>query len=95
MMTAQMLDRQAFLDGLDEWSGSTPLTVALGDIDEFAQLNDREGREVGDQAIAVVQRALRGSLPKGTYLARMGGDEFACALPGTTPALTVDAQSVA
>jgi diguanylate cyclase (GGDEF)-like protein len=85
MMTAQVLDRQAFLDGLDDWSSTTPLTVALTDIDGFAELNDRDGHDVGDQAIAVVQRALKGSLPKGTYLARMGGDEFACALPGATP----------
>jgi diguanylate cyclase (GGDEF)-like protein len=85
MMTAQLLDRQAFLDGLEGWAATTPLTVALADIDGFAELNDSEGHAVGDQAIAVVQRALKGSLPNGSYLARMGGDEFACALPGATP----------
>src|SRR4051812_9273548 len=84
MHSAMVVDRQAFLDGLPEWAGDTPLTVAYADIDDFTTLNQRHGREAGDQVIALVQRALKGSLPTGSSLARMGGDEFACALPGTT-----------
>src|SRR3954453_6940687 len=84
MHAATLVVRQAFLDGLAEWSDRPPLTVAYADIDDFTTVNERHGREAGDQVIALVQRALKGSLPTGSYLARMGGDEFACALPGTT-----------
>ena len=31
-----LVDRQAFFDGLGEWAETTPLTVSLSDINEFA-----------------------------------------------------------
>ena len=85
MTAASLVERDAFFDGLGEWAEPTPLTVALSDINEFAALNEQYGWATGDECLAIVQRALKGSLPTGSYLARTGGDEFACALPGTTP----------
>src|SRR5436190_13532545 len=85
MNSAMLLDRQQFIDGLADWAEDPPLTLVLSDIDGFATFNETNGAEAGDQVIALVQRALKGSLPTGSYLARLGGDEFGCALPGTTP----------
>ncbi|MEY2477363.1 MAG: diguanylate cyclase [Actinomycetota bacterium] len=65
------------------WSGPS-LTAAMVDLVAFAELNEHFGRKAGDRVIAAVQRALEGSLPAGASVARVGGDEWACVLPGTT-----------
>lgn len=53
-----------------------PLTVALIDLDDFKQINDRHGHLVGDQVLRqfaqTVQRALRST----DFIARYGGEEF-------------------
>ena len=56
--------------GLADWAAEPPLTVALADIDGFAVLNERHGHDAGDQVIALVQQAMKGSLPSGSYLVK-------------------------
>lgn len=74
-----------FSERLDDWAESPPLSVALADVDGFMAVNQDYGHDVGDEVLAFVERTLAASLPKGTKLARIGGDEFACALPRTSP----------
>ena len=57
------------------------MAVALCDLDGFAGINERFGRDVGDAVLRGWERTLRGSLPKDAVVARVGGDEYAAALP--------------
>lgn len=51
-----------------------PLVVAMMDLDDFKQINDRFGHEMGDRVLQGVGRQLQ-RLP-GTVAARIGGEEF-------------------
>lgn len=55
----------------------TPSVVALIDIDDFKQVNDRFGHEAGDRVLKFVASFLRAQLPRDVLVARYGGEEFA------------------
>lgn len=52
--------------------------VALCDIDDFKQINDRFGHPAGDRVLKFVATFLRGQLGRKVVVARYGGEEFAC-----------------
>ncbi|WP_025745745.1 diguanylate cyclase [Kallotenue papyrolyticum] len=54
-----------------------PLSVALADIDNFKQINDRLSHAVGDQTLRQVAQLLRQTLRATDVIARYGGEEFA------------------
>ncbi len=58
------------------------LTVALIDIDDFKQINDRDGHAAGDRMLVDLARTWRGELELSDILARLGGDEFFLVLLG-------------
>lgn len=60
----------------------TALSVVLLDIDHFKSVNDTFGHEVGDVVLARVAEVIRNSTRKGDCAGRLGGEEFAIALPG-------------
>lgn len=66
-----------------------PLSVAIIDLDNFKSVNDEHTHLVGDQVLrrsaAVLAEAIRGS----DELVRMGGEEFALLMPGTSAAEAV------
>lgn len=81
-----LLNRRAFFEmGNAEISRSRRyghgLAVAFLDLDNFKNLNDKQGHEAGDRALKAVAAALRGILRTTDQVARMGGDEFAILLP--------------
>jgi diguanylate cyclase (GGDEF)-like protein len=52
------------------------VAVAYLDLDEFKNVNDRYGHNVGDQLLMALATAMKNSLREGDTLARIGGDEF-------------------
>lgn len=81
-----LLNRRAFFEmGNAEISRSRryghSLAVAFLDLDNFKNLNDKQGHDAGDRALKAVATALRGILRTTDQVARMGGDEFAILLP--------------
>ncbi len=79
-------NRRHFCTLLDEELGKTanvaPLSLLMLDLDHFKQINDQHGHPVGDQVLAVVARVVRERTPQGLPIGRMGGEEFAIAMPG-------------
>ena len=61
-----------------------PLAVAVADLDRFGEINLRLGMEAGDRVLAAFERTVSGSLGPDAVISRIGGDEYAIALPGTS-----------
>ena len=62
---------------------STPLCLALLDIDNFKKHNDRLGHAVGDEALTHLASVAREVMRPQDTLARYGGEEFVLLLPDT------------
>jgi GGDEF domain-containing protein len=60
-----------------------PVSLLMLDLDHFKSINDRYGHAVGDQALCGFAQAALGALRDPDILGRLGGEEFAVALPGT------------
>jgi diguanylate cyclase (GGDEF)-like protein len=63
-----------------------PLSVAVIDLDNFKQVNDRAGHAAGDKLLAALGRQWRERIRPSDTLARHGGDEFVMLLCDTKPA---------
>ena len=63
--------------------GETALTVLVGDVDHFKEVNDRCGHHVGDAALQRLAGILTQGIRKLDAAARIGGEEFALVLPDT------------
>lgn len=94
----QRLTRAAFTDSLtglanrraffDQMRGSVGRgdtdCIAIIDIDHFKQVNDRYGHVVGDEALRIFARTAQQAVRASDCLARIGGEEFAILMRGTT-----------
>ena len=58
------------------------IAVCFLDIDNFKQINDSLGHDVGDLFLKEVSNKLQSRLRNTDYIARMGGDEFALCING-------------
>nr|WP_231134755.1 bifunctional diguanylate cyclase/phosphodiesterase [Motilibacter deserti] len=70
-------------------SGAAPVVVVLLDLDRFGEVNAALGHDVGDQVLVAVGQRVRALVSEPAPVARVGGDEFAVALPwveGENPA---------
>ncbi|HEX3831074.1 MAG TPA: diguanylate cyclase [Solirubrobacteraceae bacterium] len=61
-----------------------PFSMLLFDIDDFKQINDLNGHQIGDEALCLVSDALRRGTRSGDTVFRIGGEEFCALLPGLT-----------
>ncbi len=75
---------EAFENELDRARrGNHPLSVLVGDLDRFKQVNDRFGHHTGDLALARASAVLTREKRRMDTVARLGGEEFAMIVPET------------
>jgi diguanylate cyclase (GGDEF)-like protein len=60
-----------------------PLSVAFVDLDDFKNINEGFGPQVGDRILQATARILRGNTRETDSIARYGGEEFIVVLPAT------------
>lgn len=70
---------------------TSPLCLALLDVDDFKLINDRLGHETGDAALVHLAEVVRTVMRPQDMLSRYGGEEFVLVLPDTTVAQGVEA----
>ena len=58
--------------------------VAMVDADRFKGINDTHGHAAGDMVLAVIAEVLRAETREHDPIGRLGGEEFAVMMPGTT-----------
>jgi len=85
-------NRRAFeehLDGLLDGTGDPArFSLALVDLDDFKQVNDRRGHSEGDRVLRTVARVLLRTTRADEEVFRIGGDEFALVVTGDEVAAT-------
>ncbi len=59
------------------------LTLVIGDIDLFKEVNDKYGHSFGDQILRKIADCLSTGIRKADFIARFGGEEFVILLPET------------
>jgi diguanylate cyclase (GGDEF)-like protein len=77
---ANLESLRSFLD--TSLQGSTGGVLVLLNLDRFREVNDMLGHEAGDAVLAEVARRLQSATTQGALFARVGGDQFAIAIPG-------------
>lgn len=76
-------NRSRLLSQVDRLSKTdAEIAVALIDIDEFRQINDRYGHQFGDQAICKIAALMRNTFSDEATCFRLGGDEFVVMMHG-------------
>jgi diguanylate cyclase (GGDEF)-like protein len=67
---------------------SQAFSIAVFDLDNFKQLNDRYGHSGGDAFLKRIANVVRVGLGEQYLLGRLGGDEFLVIMPGANEALS-------
>jgi len=65
------------------WNYLQPTSLLFFDIDQFKNINDTWGHQVGDQVLRKVAQVAKSCTRSEHHIARYGGDEFVVVLPST------------
>jgi diguanylate cyclase (GGDEF)-like protein len=79
-----LANRRSFIESTGEilvsLEGSRQMGMILIDLDGFKEINDSLGHACGDDLLRVVSKRFARKVGLNASLARIGGDEFACAM---------------
>jgi diguanylate cyclase (GGDEF)-like protein len=83
-------NRTLIMDRIDQLLARNRRNGTVGaalyvDLDDFKNVNDSLGHEVGDQLLAAVATRLASTLRGADTIGRMGGDEFVVLIDGSEP----------
>lgn len=83
-------NRRLFLDRLHQAQLASArqrshVAVMFLDLNNFKELNDNHGHDIGDQLLMDVARRLQSTVRESDTVARLGGDEFIVMLEGLGP----------
>ncbi|MCP4369559.1 MAG: GGDEF domain-containing protein, partial [Deltaproteobacteria bacterium] len=62
---------------------NTPMSLVLLDIDNFKNINDNYGHNIGDKVLIELAKVLKEFIRKSDAVFRIGGEEFAIIIPET------------
>lgn len=82
-----LLNRRGFEEGCEAAlsGGKLPVCLVLADLDRFKSINDTHGHDSGDAVIRSFGRLIARYARRNAIAGRIGGEEFAILLPGSTP----------
>jgi len=83
LLNAATWEREANAEVTRAVRTSSPLAVALLDLDRFKQINDNHGHLVGDEVLRSIAAAMTDVLRDYDLAGRFGGEEFVMLLPQT------------
>jgi diguanylate cyclase (GGDEF)-like protein len=70
----------------DAFRSARSLALLAVDVDHFKRINDQFGHDTGDEALRGLVAMMQAALPPEHVLSRIGGEEFAVLLPGSSEA---------
>ncbi len=83
LLNAAAWEREATAEVARAVRTSSPLAVALLDLDRFKQINDTHGHLIGDEVLRQIAGTMTGLLRDYDLAGRFGGEEFVMLLPQT------------
>lgn len=79
------LNRRCFLEQVERMASETHgVALVMLDLDHFKSINDGYGHLAGDEALRQLVAACREAIREEDLIGRLGGEEFALALPGAS-----------
>ena len=82
--------RERLQEAVRTASGESRFALVFVDLDRFKYINDSLGHHAGDELLCVMAERLTACSPRGSTVARVGGDEFVLLVPDADEAAARD-----